>query len=195
MKKKITAMILFVTMLLLTACGDAVSFENGELSQSTIALSKDGTCKMGIVEDFSKDYYEMEELEEYIDTTVSEFQKQHGEESVTLDYTKKDKDKVHVTLDFKTVEDYAAFNGAEVKLLTWTEAKAAGVLPDKLTAADKSGEKALSEIDGEECLVAVWNGNYQIMVEGSVKYYSNSVLLNDSSVQIGAQGDAVIVFQ
>ena len=153
MKKYTCLALVLLVSFLLISCGKGVSIDSGNLTQTTVALMKDGSSEMGIVEDFSKDYYQMEDLEDFIHEAVNAFQEDYGKDSVELNYIEKKEQQVHVTLKFKDIEKYAAFNQEEVKLLTFSEAKAQGILPRNMEAADKSGSIGTDSIQDDSCLL------------------------------------------
>lgn len=194
MKKYTCLALVLLVSFLLISCGKGVSIDSGNLTQTTVALMKDGSSEMGIVEDFSKDYYQMEDLEDFIHEAVNAFQEDYGKDSVELNYIEKKEQQVHVTLKFKDIEKYAAFNQEEVKLLTFSEAKAQGILPRNMEAADKSGSIGTDSIQDDSYYVAIWEGSYQLMVDGTIAYYSDGVLLNGNTIQTSGEETTVIVF-
>ena len=64
----------------LAGCGK--SFEAG---RDTVYVQKKGTVVGAAISSLDKDYYDEEELKQYVESQVAEYQKEHGEESVEID--------------------------------------------------------------------------------------------------------------
>ncbi len=194
-KIRIVVPLLISISLFLTACSKNVSIDSGALNESTVALNQDGKVEQGIVWDFSKDYYDTEELEAYITEEINEFHSADGRSNaVTLEYIKEIDDKIHVTLAFDNVETYADFNKEEVKLWKLQEAVQAGLIPEMVESADKTDAVEVSTLEGNY-YAAVWKGDYQLMVEGEIFYYVNGIVLEDNIIKTGADDVTVVIFK
>lgn len=194
-RKRSTGLLLIVLLIVLTACSKSgVSIDSGDLKESTVALNQDGTVEMGIVEDFSKSYYNLDELKAFIESSISKFCKANGEKTVTLEYLKKKGDNIHATLAFDSVKSYAGYNQEDVKFMKLTEAVNAGIMPDFVEKSDKSGRVEVSTLGGDKYYVAVWKGDYQLLVEGKIVCYDNGIILNENTVQVSKEEYTFVIF-
>ncbi len=193
MMRKLTPFFLSF-MFLITSCSNTVSIDNGTLNESTIALNQDGKTEQGIVWDFSKDYYDAEELETYITESIDEFHNESGKDNmVSLEYMKEINDKIHVTMAFDSVKTYADFNQEEAQFMKLPEAVEAGLIPEVVESADKTGAVEVSTL-GDGYYAAVWKGDYQLMVEGEILYYANGILLDDNVIKTSTDDVTIAIF-
>lgn len=190
------AIILVGLLILLTSCsGEKVSIDDGEITESTIALNQDGTVEMGIVEDFSQEYYDFEECKSFIETSVDEFCKANGKDSASFKYSKKNKDKIYITIAFDSIESYAKYNNEDVKLYKIKEAIDAGIMPEAIEKADKSGPVQVDTLKDGGYYVAVWKGKYQLIVEGKISHYKLGIILNENTIQTSVDDSTIVVFK
>ena len=113
---------LFVMMLLLTTLAGCkkgnVTIKTSEIEQNTMLVKSDGTIQVATVEDFNQDYYDLNELENFIKDNITKFnQKVGNDKAIVLDSLDKKKDKAIMVLEYANMEFYAQFNEVEAALL------------------------------------------------------------------------------
>ncbi len=109
MKRKLyTALWICAAAGMITACGS--SFKAAE---STVYITDEGTVTGADIEDFSEDYYDEEELENYITESVDRYVAANGDGSVELDSFKivsseNGQTTAQLYLNYATYIDYAS---------------------------------------------------------------------------------------
>lgn len=199
MKRKASWLIIVACFsVLMVGCKkDDKTLIDKEVSRNTILVLEDGTTQSAIVEDFQKDYYKENELKDFINQKIQEYTKVAGKDAVKLEALSVSKKVATATFSYKSVKDYAAFNDEEVELLTANEAAQNKYMPDNLVVAkDGSSIKQSEALSNTELKVLVIESpNYNVVVDGDILYYSNGLLINDTTVQSNAEGVAVVIYE
>jgi uncharacterized protein YxeA len=192
MKKTIATLLALVLCIgMLTGCGTNYATE-----ESTVFVQKDGKVVSTDVESFS-DSYDEEELKNYVETTISEYTAQYGEDSVTLKDVAVADGKATLILSYASPEDYSRFNGIELFTGSIAEALAAGYKFD-VDFADVTGDTptacSASDFTGEDGYkVVVIKTNANVNVSGKICYVSqkNVSLVDKKTISI-AVGNQLI---
>jgi len=193
-KLRVCAMGLCV-LFALTGCG-AKTLSVGDVSTSTMYINKDSEVQSAIIEVFDKDYYSEEELKQYLDTEIQEYNSQTGTTAVELtSYEVKD-GKAAAVMSYVTMNDYRELNQVEAYLYTGMEAEAEGVLPDGLTFTEEGSGLSKADIAAsQDYKVIILNEEYDVEVEGDIIAYSGGSLVKDSMMHIPADAQTVIVYK
>lgn len=168
--------------LLLAVILAAVSFAGcggGALDaeESTVYVQKKGKVTEITVENFGKDYYDAEELEQYIHSMVDNYNDQYGDKSIEINSFSSEGGEVKLNIDYASCEDYAAMRNVVLFAGSIPEAQAAGYDFDAefLFAADGVlGEKVDKDIVllDTDCKVIITNEKINVKVDGKVQYVS-----------------------
>lgn len=197
MKKMKTYIALLLCVFLLMACKKKdISIVANEVSVNTILIKRDGVVQSAIVEDFQKDYYSQTELAAFVDEHINQFNLTIGEGSVVRDDLEVKDQIARVVFTFADMKKYAEFNEVDAFYLTAEEARANQIIPDILVDRS-SGESITKEevLNDEKLQVVVVNEELDVIVDGRIKYYSNGIILNNTTVQ-SLDGDyTVVVFK
>lgn len=172
-KKQFYLVFVFVTALLLTACGGAKQ----DITEDTIMIGKDGTVSGVIIEAFDKDYYDEAELSRMINEEISAYN-QDGQ-LITLEKLEVSDDRTYVQLHYETAEDYKGFNEAELFAGTVTDALQAGYEFASL-ASVKEGEAGLDAAavaDKGSMHVVIFEEPVSVRIPGQIAYVSKGVTL------------------
>ena len=102
-----TALALVVAVFL--ACPGCGSGVRG-IDVTTIVFKEDGSLTSVVVEDFSAEYYDIDELKAQVEEEASSYNTRAGEERITITECEKDDDVVRLVMEYMAPEDYAAFN-------------------------------------------------------------------------------------
>lgn len=121
MRKLILCSVLIPLCLSLWGCGKAEDTE-----ANTVIIEKSGKITSVIYEDFSQDYYGEDDIKSFILNEVAEYNK-NKPEAVTVTKIESVDDNIRVVMEYKTSEDYAAFNKRTFFFGTVKEAYDAGI--------------------------------------------------------------------
>jgi hypothetical protein len=181
--KKLKLFTLFLAFLfVLTGCKNAdTSLIAGKIKTNTILIKDNGQVQAAIVDNFDKDYYDKEELKNYIDTEIKVYNDLAGENTVKLNSFKIKYKVVNLILSYKNMEQYAKFNGVDAQLMTVEEAESKGLLPFTFINANNNETVYKKKIlEKGKYKVIILNEKYDVKVVGNIKYYSNVNLSNYS---------------
>lgn len=197
MKKIKLCAILFMCIIVLAGCNkSAASLNANEIKVNTLLIRNDGIVQSAIVEDFDKDYYSKTELSDFIDDQITDYNTTVGEDAVEKDSFEVKDGTAKVVFTYGTMKDYEDFNEVEAYYLTSEEAKTNKLVPDTLTDT-KEGKSVSKEeaLDNEDYKVIIVTEELDVVIEGKVLYYSNGILLNNTTVQSQKDGYTVIVYK
>ncbi len=173
MKKFISiSLAILVIAGLLTGCGKSL-----EADRDTVYIQKKGNVVSAAIADFDKDYYDEEELKNYIDERVADYQEEHGKNTVSIDEFSVEDGVARLFIKYSGCEDYQNFN--EVTLFS-------GTIPQAL-AEGYSFEEDFTEIeDGEaagsvkkdavadlDAKVIILSEKVDVKVDGTIRYVSS----------------------
>lgn len=193
MKKRILILTLAAAGLgLMSGCGSM------DVDSNTISVEKNGKIMEGLVEDFSKDYYEEAELEAYINQAVDDYAATHKKGDVKVSDYRVEDQKAYLTLKYKNADSYGDFNGVDIFHGTVVEAQAEGYdfdtsflkVEDGKTGARTDAKKVLEE---EENKVFILHENMDIVVPGTILYVSEGVeVTSKDTVKIPKKEDTAV---
>ncbi len=129
----------------LTGCGEG----EGGVQVTNLQIDKNGRVTSNIVEDFDKDFYSVDALREMVQAEIDDYNGSHPE-AVTLSELKpygEEEEKVLVSMQYATCEDYEAFNESELFFGTVEQAQAAGFSLDVELISASDGTKKIGESD------------------------------------------------
>lgn len=201
MKKKINARkriegfgIICLLFLFLTGCREENMPEG-----RTLALQKDGSITQTIVDDFSMDYYDFDELSQMNREEVEEYNSSVNREAVTIDDMKTDGSKITVIMQYANTDDYIAMTENALFFGTVEQAQKAGYdMNVSLTSIDKA--KTLTK---EELLtmgkdhIAIVTEPTNVKTFGNILYISDGVTVeqNKKLATVSGENTAYIVFK
>ncbi len=120
MKKKLMLLCTAAAAVSLFAgCGDA------DVTESTVELKRNGRIVEYTVEDFSESYYDSDELQSYIDSTVEEWTGAN-EGSVKVKRSEVEDGTAYLTIQYDSAETFSGFNGIECFAGSIVQAQSAG---------------------------------------------------------------------
>lgn len=186
--KKFRCMVLGLCMCigLLAGCGKTVEGESG-----VVYVEKNGTVISLDVEELGQDYYDAQELEEFVNDAVSEYTEKNGKNSVKVQELTVEEGIARLQMKYKTTADYSAFNGIELYQGKVIDSLAAGYVFDGEFARVEDGKvigtATKQEIYAEDDLkVVIIRANTDVQVDGEIRYISceNVELTGTNSVSI-----------
>lgn len=187
MKQKHFLTGLVLGTLLLTGCTSNVD----SVTENTITIEKDGSIRDVSVEDFSDGSYDMTKLEEYINTEITEYNSQAGENRIVLDEIQTDSSIVKLQLFYTNMDDYNAFNHTEYE---YGSLEDAGLTGEFTSAVDGSTVKA-ADMSETGLKVLKVEDAMNIICKGSIVYYNSYVTEENGTFSASGDGTAVIVMK
>lgn len=195
--------------LLLAGCGSNDGSNSGSNdgnnetdmeASSFLEIKKDGSVIETIVEDFSGEYYEEEELKNFIMSEVADFNNTSDLDKISVEQFENKDGVIHVKIVYPSVLSYAAYNSDEYNSKTLffgtvAEAYDAGMELDVTLTDGKDQEKTI----GKEELLGMGDSHILISEEpvavkvfGRIAYVSENVSVtgkNKAVMNIGEEGD------
>lgn len=162
---------------ILTACGD----KELTVDTNTLYIKTDGTMTEASFELFQEEYYDAAELEKYVKDEVYAYNYKNVKEAINVDKVEV-KDKVAaVYLTYQSVDDYIAFNEAELFAGTVKEAMDEGydfeVEFKEYSKEEKAGILDVTENSQDRILIL--DAAVDVRVDGTICYVSSNVQKKD----------------
>jgi hypothetical protein len=170
-----------------------------DISVNTILAKADGRLQVATVENFDKPYYTLAELEDFAANEINLYNQTAGGEKITKDNVliNNEKNLAVMLLSYTGMDQYCAFNQVTAAYFNGGNKEIPFEMPATLLSS-KDGKEAstLEVIQNEKYKVLVMNEPYDILVDGSVKYYSaNANYVDKNKVQSAAEGMTIVVFK
>lgn len=198
MKKWFLCTIMLLFLLGAAGCRKEEIFISTEnITADTILAKSNGVLQVATVEDFDKTYYNLRELEDFIAKEIDAYNQTAGGEKITVDEVKLHSGKAIMLLTYSGMDQYAAFNGVTAAYFNGGVSEMPLDLPVTLVNAKNGSLVSTQEILQDNKLkILVMNEPYDIMVDGTVKYYSEGATYVDKNKVQGAQeGMTIVVFK
>ncbi len=196
MKRVVLCTIALLLMLGVVGCTNE-ELKVDKITANTIVAKSNGELQVATIEDFDKNYYDLDELKEYIEEQVNAYNKQVGDEKITVDEVDKKDDKAVMILTYSGMDQYANFNEVSAAYFAGGIGDISLKLPSTLIDAKNGSLASTDEILKDEKLrILVLNEPYHIVTDGKVKYYSEkATLVNENEVDGAAEGMTIVVFK
>ncbi|MCU6735292.1 hypothetical protein [Diplocloster agilis] len=109
MRKWCLALAILMTCVFTAGCSAKLS----DLNEDTVYIQKKGQITGVIVEDFTKQYYDAEELQDMLNQEITDYNTESGRECVTLQSYEVKDGIVRVLIDYVDADCYGKFNGVD----------------------------------------------------------------------------------
>ncbi len=200
-KKSAILMALAMAATLLSACGSSES----SVTQSTVELTKKGEVVEYTIESFAASYYDAEELQTYIDSTVEDFLSAN-DGTVEVKKDEVEDGVAYVTISFDSAQTYAAFYDTDFFVGSIIEAQTAGYDFDADFVAAEEAEEDEDDVLGgsvqsyvpgsqvileDDLKVLIIGANVSVIVPGTVKYVSgeNTSITAKNTVSVNTESE------
>lgn len=198
MKKVSLCTILVLCFVMLAGCKKkeiVINVDNVEAN--TVLVKNDSTVQAATVEAFDKSYYNLSELKDFITEEMNEYNTEAGAEAITLNALEQKGESAVLILNYATIQDYTAFNQVETTLETVASVQSGVVvIPDTfISAADGSVVTQDVILKNDKYRVLITNEGKDVVVDGSIKYYTSGVLVSESKLQTSAEEETVIIYK
>jgi hypothetical protein len=190
MKRAHLVILLAVCFCVLTGCSsDAKKYD-----KNTLVVKSNGSLEEIAVEDFTDSSVQAEELEDYIDEQIADYDGDEGKLVKKSYINTEDMSKVKLVLTYKDMEAFNGFNLLECQLddyenmeaddlnCTYTSAEGKSVKYGDLTGTDKAKVLVLSEAT-------------DVVVKGDILYYNKEVTVKDGVATTTGEDNAIIIYK
>ncbi len=170
-------LILPVVVLLLTACGSSVP----EDTESNLTIRKDGSIVSDIREDFSQNYYDVNELNAMIKTEVDKYNK-ISPDAISYENATLIDNSVKLVMTFVSSDDYSSFNNERLFVGNSPDAILKGYNLDVILTDAEDPTKTIAGVDiksmtDHTILIVDYPGN--IHLPSDALYISDNVTVSD----------------
>lgn len=179
---------------ILAACGD----KELAVDTNTLYMKSDGTVTEASFELFEESYYDAAELEEYVKEEVRAYNYKNVKEAIAVDKVEVQDKVAAVYLTYQTVEDYIAFNEAELFAGTVKKAMDAGYDFDTEFVSYEKGEAAnlLEVTETSANRILVLDAAIDVRVDGTILFVSSNVQKKDKkNVSLTQGGLSYIIYK
>jgi hypothetical protein len=167
------------------------------VTTDTILAKTNGVLQVATVEEFDKTYYKLSELEDFVSKEIETYNKTIGEDKIDLEDVKLNNGKAIMLLTYSGMEQYAAFNQVTAAYFNGGVSEMPLDLPATLVSS-KNGSLASTEeiLQNNKMKILVMNEPFDIIVDGTIKYYSeNATYVDENKLQGAAEGMTIVVFK
>ena len=197
MKQKIISLVLILCILMVCGCTE----KKIQTNTTTVFVNKDGSITDAIVEEFTAGYYDAAELQTMTNKELTAYNQTTGDvnSAVLAQYEVAD-GLAKVFIDFKTAQDYAAFNETDCFFGTIEDAYAAGYDLDvklKSVTGDETLDKNAILEKGKYKLL-ILEEHVDVITYKKILYKSANVdIVDDNHARISneAEGFAYLIIK
>lgn len=204
MKKLKAAGILAVLMIWLTACGSGA--DAGQETVNSLTLDKDGSVENTIIEDFDKDYYDLDGLNTMIKDSIEQYCRQNPTAEITLKGSEVSDGQVRVSMKYDSAASYMGYNSKTLFAGTIQEAYSEGYdldisLTDVKDSSNTIGKQELLEMGQKHIVImelpSTMTDGMRLQCFGKILYVSDGVNpVSPKTADIEqSQGVSVVVFK
>lgn len=196
MRMNVFYILLLIPLFLLSGCNRSEELVPDDIKVSTLLMGENGRVQSAIVGDFDKPYYNEEEFKKFVEEEITEYNQNKKKDTVTMTFFAIKDNLAKIILKFSDIENYALFNNASAKCISTEEALKDKHIPKEFICV-KTGEKVTKEeaLKEKKYKVIMLKEPLDVRVEGKIKYYANSVLLNDKAVHSAEEDLSVVVIK
>ena len=193
MKKALWISLTAAVMLTQAACGG----QKSAVTQTTIEAKKNGAIVHTIVEEFSEEYYDVDELNDMMTQACSAYNETTGKESVIIESTELTDGNLTVQMRYAKADDYTAFNKVPMFSGTVQEAVNAGYnLNVKMYPADGGevsiGKEEILEMKDRHLLIL--REEVDVEVWDDILYHTSNVMMTSESRSAKVVNDKTVSF-
>ena len=163
---------------------------------------KNGKITGVSIEAFDKSYYSEEELSDFVEKTIKEYQQENGDSSVKLESLKVEEGKATLYINYETPTDYAKFNGEELFVGTILDAMAAGYNLDTTyyeVSGTTLGTATSIDLIDDDYKVVIVKEKIRVIVPGKIKFVSDNLTIIDKNTVTptnkNATGYSIIIYK
>ena len=168
-----------------------------DVTTNTILAKSNGILQVATVEEFDKPYYQLNELKEFVSKEIDAYNKKAGYNKITLEAVELRRVKAIMLLTYSGMDQYANFNDVAAAYFSGGVTEVPLDLPATLVNEKNGSLVSTQEIlQSDKYKILVMNEPYDIVVDGTIKYYSeNANYVDENKLQGAAEGMTIAVFK
>lgn len=174
-------------LLVLSGCGGIE-----KMTESTVTVDDKGTVEELLLEDFSDEDGQTDELTTQIQTLVDTYNKENNADTVAIKKLQIKDGKAKVELEYQSAKDYRGFNQVDFFAGSVKEAQKEGYsfASDFIDAKGKDASSAGIPDGCEQQQVIIIREPLQVLVPGKILYVSkNMKIVNESQAKLSADDE------
>lgn len=197
MKRILISICILMLIMSMSACNKAdTNLVAEEISVNTILAKPDGALQVATIEPFDKPYYSLTGLEEFVVKEVNAYNQKAGADKISVEKIQIVNQNAVMMLSYTGMDQFCAFNEVPGAYFNGGMENISLDLPKSLVNAKGELEASAEIISNEKYKVLVLFEPYDIIVDGTVKYYSdNAKLLEKNKVHGAESGMTVVVYK
>ncbi|MBQ9200261.1 MAG: hypothetical protein IJ141_08790 [Lachnospiraceae bacterium] len=179
--------------MIFTACGKKKENYIGNINENTITINADGSIREIACESFSDSSYDISGLKDDIKSEIEKYCGSEKKDAVKLLEYKEENRNVRVAIDYKSLDDYNAFN--KTSYMNNQDLLAFGDVALK----DMAGNDIyVSGIDNSSAAYKIFSADdaFTLNISGEIVYYNGHVSINGSnSAKFDGLDNAIIIYK
>ncbi|MBQ3062009.1 MAG: hypothetical protein IJD02_06165 [Lachnospiraceae bacterium] len=184
-----------VAAFILTRDNEVIKIKAEDISENTLVVNDEGTIQSALVEDFAKDYYDIDELTDFVKEDLDNYNKAN-KTNISLVEAKSNNGKAVLVFDYDSIDEYSSYNGIKAKVFNAKEALKDERVPSNLIKNGEDGVVPKDRVyENEKYITVVVDGDTEIIVNGKIKYYSGCDIIGEGRVLAKTGERAVVVFK
>jgi len=197
MKKFILCTMVLLLVLGTTGCKkEKIDITAENITVNTLLARPNGELKAATVEDFNKSYYDVKELKKYIEDQIDSYNDVTGGKKITVEDVQKINDKAVMILSYSGMDQYTAFNKVTCAYFTGGDKEIPYTLPATLLSVKGKTTDTNKVIANESLKILIITEPYEVVVEGTIKYYSdNAEYVDKNTIQSAKDGMTIIAYK
>lgn len=198
MGRKKKALLLTAVLVCLAVLAGCES-KQAEFTKSGIEVLEDDTISAVIVENFAADYYQMEELAQFVAEDVADYNAEIGSTAVSVGESSLENGMIRLNLTFQNFDAYNGYMPEEVFIGNLQGAYDRGYdFARTLNSAEKEGQTIAREdlMNMGNSKVIVVTGDLCVRCPSKILYYSTGMtLLDNKTVSADTEGNYFIIYK
>ncbi|HHU72300.1 MAG TPA: hypothetical protein GXZ21_09765 [Clostridiales bacterium] len=197
MKRFFLCVILVLGLVMMTSCSkEELILTADAIDADTILAKKNGEIQAATVEGFDKNYYNLNELNEFVTAEIDAYNLSSGGANVTLNELQRKGEDVVMIISYTGMKHYAEFNKVIGAYFNGGKSDIAMDLPDTLiNVKNGSGENTSELLQNENLRFLVIDEPSNVLVDGKVQFISDNLDVSNNTIQGVSEGRKVIVFK
>ena len=197
MKRFFLCVILVLGLVMMTSCSkEELILTADAIDADTILAKKNGEIQAATVEGFDKNYYNLNELNEFVTAEIDAYNLSSGGANVTLNELQRKGEDMVMIISYTGMKHYAEFNKVIGAYFNGGKSDIAMDLPDTLiNVKNGSGENTSELLQNENLRFLVIDEPSNVLVDGKVQFISDNLDVSNNTIQGVSEGRKVIVFK
>lgn len=196
-RRRLIAAALITGAVTLGGCGKIGQQKWEPKDPAAISIREDGSITEIVNEELDQSWYDASELQNMIQSEVSDYNQKNGADSVTVKKLEAENGTINLEMEYASADDYAQFNNVEFYYGSMINAQLKGYLFDASYKKVKDGVVQGAAVSGSEVIknmadqVLIVRAPLEVEVPGDITFTSsNAEVLSSSVVNATGEQDA-----